>query len=65
MFERFAIDVLLESSVTGAARILRLTWDEAWHLVRRAVKRGQASQKPAPFRVMGVTKRRSRVVSAT
>jgi transposase len=54
MFERFAIDVLLESSVTGAARILGLSWDEAWHLVRRAVKRGQAAQKPEPLRLMGV-----------
>jgi transposase len=29
MFERFAIDVLLETDVLGAARILNITWDEA------------------------------------
>jgi transposase len=54
MFERFAIDVLLESSVKGAARILRLSWDEAWHLAERAVKRGQAAQQPEPLRLMGI-----------
>jgi transposase len=39
-FERWAIDVLRECSVTGAARLLRLTWDEAWGIKERAVARG-------------------------
>jgi hypothetical protein len=47
MFERFAIDVLLESSVMGAARILRLSWDEAWHLAERAVKTRTGSAQQA------------------
>jgi transposase len=40
MFERFAIDVLRETDVLGATRILRITWDEAWHILKRAVARG-------------------------
>ena len=44
-FERLAIDVLKECDVEGAARLLRLSWDEAWHLMDRAVARGRA-RKP-------------------
>jgi transposase len=40
LFERLAIDVLCECDVAGAAGLLRLSWDEAWHLVARAVARG-------------------------
>jgi transposase len=46
LFERLAVDVFKECDVTGAARILRLSWDEAWHLMERAVERGQ-QRKPA------------------
>jgi transposase len=42
LFERLAIDLLRECSVTGAGRLLRVTWDEAWGIKRRAVKRGLA-----------------------
>ena len=45
LFERLAIDVLKECDVEGAARLLRLSWDEAWHLMDRAVVRGLA-RKP-------------------
>src|SRR5213593_252649 len=45
LFERLAIDVLTETDVSGAARLLRLSWDEAWHLMDRAVARGLA-QRP-------------------
>ena len=44
-FERLAIDVLRECSVTGVARLLRLTWDEAWGIKQRAVARG-LSRRP-------------------
>lgn len=40
LFERFAIDVLKETDVAGAAKILGLSWDEAHHLMERAVARG-------------------------
>jgi transposase len=42
LFERLAIDLLRECSVTGAGRLLRITWDEAWGIKGRAVKRGLA-----------------------
>jgi transposase len=40
LFERLAIDVLQESDILGATRILRISWDEAWHILERAVERG-------------------------
>jgi transposase len=45
LFERFAIDVMLETDGTGAAKILGLSWDEVQHLKERAVTRGRA-RKP-------------------
>jgi transposase len=45
LFERFAIDVLLETDVAGAAKILGLSWDEAHHLQQRAVERGLARKE--------------------
>ena len=40
LFERLAIDVLRETDVLGATGILRISWDEAWHIMERAVERG-------------------------
>jgi transposase len=40
LFERLALEVLRECDIEGACRILRISWDEAWHLVERAVRRG-------------------------
>ena len=52
LFERLAIDVLKEATVRGATRILRISWDEAWHLMQRAVKRGlQAKDQSVPARL--------------
>jgi transposase len=48
LFERLAVDVLKECDVLGATRILRVSWDEAWQLMERAVRRGQAAK---PHRV--------------
>ncbi|WP_243367386.1 transposase family protein [Fundidesulfovibrio soli] len=42
LMERLIIDVLTEhATVTGTRRILRLTWDEAWGVLERAVRRGR------------------------
>jgi hypothetical protein len=41
LFERLAIDVLQETDIQGATRILRISWDEAWHILERVVERGQ------------------------
>ena len=40
LFERFAIDVLRETSRKAACKVLRTTWDEADGIVQRAVDRG-------------------------
>lgn len=44
LFEALAIDILLAANVKKAAEILRITWDEAWHLMERAVCRGRAAK---------------------
>lgn len=54
LFERLAIDVLLETSVSGASVILGLSWDEAFHIMERAVARGLVSRPHCAPRVMGV-----------
>jgi transposase len=53
-FERHAIDVLLETDVLGGARLLNLSWDEAWHLMERAVERGQRAKKQRVIPFLGV-----------
>ena len=44
LFERLAIDVLTACDVASAAGLLRISWDEAWHLMDRAVTRGLAAK---------------------
>ncbi len=41
LIERLAIDVLGQCDVTRATKILRLSWDEAWGIMERAVRRGR------------------------
>jgi transposase len=54
LFERFAIDVLLETDVSGAAKILGISWDEAHHLMQRAVARGRARKPRGLARRIGI-----------
>ena len=54
MFERLAIDVLSQCDVSGATRILRISWDEAWHLMKRAVQRGRERKARKIVRHIGV-----------
>jgi transposase len=54
MFERFAIDVLRETAVLGATRILRISWDQAHHLMQRAVERGLLRRGPMQLEHVGV-----------
>ena len=54
LFERLAIDVLKETDVLGAARILRISWDEAWGIMERAVQRGLLTRQPGLVTKMGV-----------
>ena len=53
-FERHAIAVLLETDVLGGSRLLRLSWHEAWHIMERAVARGQQAKKRRLIRRLGV-----------
>jgi transposase len=55
LMERLVIDVILQcSTLTGACRILRISWDEAWGVMARAVARGQARKAARPYRYLGV-----------
>jgi len=40
LFERFANEVLQETSIEAATRILGISWDEVWYVLHRAVERG-------------------------
>ena len=52
LFERLAIDLMLECSVAGACAILRISWDEADGIKQRAVKRGlERKGHPVPRRL--------------
>lgn len=53
-FESHAIDVLLEADVLGAAKLLRLSWDQAWGLMERAVARGLKAKRRRVIRHLGV-----------
>ena len=55
LMERLIIDLIQQcSTVTGACRIARVTWDEAWGVMRRAVARGQARKVATPIPYIGV-----------
>jgi transposase len=54
LFERLAIDVLKETDVLGATRILRISWDEAWYLMERAVRRGLATKEKRVVAKIGI-----------
>lgn len=54
LFERLAIDVLGQCDVSGATRILRISWDEAWGVMQRAVTRGRARKQARVMRRIGV-----------
>lgn len=54
MFERLVIDVLHETDVSGAARILRMSWDEVWAVAERAVARGLERKRRRPIPFIGV-----------
>ena len=59
LFERVAIDLLRECSVTGGAELLRITWDEAWGIKARAVRRGLARRQHEVVAQVGVARRPS------
>lgn len=54
LFEALAIAVLREASVSGAAKLLGLSWDEAHGIMQRAVQRGLAARDELDLTVIGV-----------
>jgi transposase len=44
LFEALAVNVLLAANIERAAGLLRISWDQAWHLMERAVLRGRATK---------------------
>jgi transposase len=54
LFERLAIDVMKECSVTAACDILGISWDEADGIKQRAVARGLERKKAQPITRLGV-----------
>ena len=59
-FERFAIDVLKETDISGAANILDTTWDACWGIMERAVARGKALKKHQVPALIGVDEKAAR-----
>lgn len=55
LLERLIIDLITQcSTVSGACRIARVTWDEAWGVMERAVTRGLARRAAVPRPYIGV-----------
>jgi transposase len=54
LFERLAIDLMRECSVSAACEILRMSWDEADGIKQRAVTRGLARKEAQPAQRLGV-----------
>lgn len=53
-FEEWAIRVLRETDVQGAAELLQISWDQAWAIMERAVARGQQRKRRRVIRFLGV-----------
>lgn len=54
LFEAMAIRILKETTVSGLARVMGLTWDEAEGILERAVERGLARRADEPLRFVGI-----------
>jgi transposase len=54
LFEALGVTVLRATNVKRAGEILRITWDEAWHIMERAVLRGRAAKGQSMPSLLGV-----------
>ena len=54
LFERLAIDLMLECSIAGACKELRISWDEADGIKQRAVARGLERRQAEPLRLLNI-----------
>ena len=48
LFERLAIELLLRTSLAAGARLLKISWEEAWGIQKRAVERGLSRKEIRP-----------------
>ncbi len=54
LFERFAIEVLGNTHIQAARKILGISWDEAWHLMHRSVQRALRLKPTRIISLLGV-----------
>ena len=55
LMERMIIQALLACQTTkGACELMRISWDQAWHVTQRAVARGQARKEAVVVPQIGV-----------
>jgi transposase len=54
LFEALGITVLRATNVKRAGEILRISWDEAWHIMERAVIRGRTAKGQSMPSLLGV-----------
>ena len=61
LMERFVIDVLGHcQNITAACRLIDISWDQASHVMHRAVQRGLARRTGEPVKHLGVDEKRFR-----
>lgn len=55
LMERFAIDIIKRAqNTTAACDIMKMSWDEVWGIMERAVKRGKIKKKDGIVKKVGV-----------
>lgn len=54
LFEALAVNVLLAAKIERAAGLLGISWDQAWHLMERAVLRGRSAKGDTLPKQIGV-----------
>ena len=57
LFEHFAIDVLRQTNIKATCQILRISWDEAWYILHRAVGHGLSRKEKRVIPRYGVDKK--------
>jgi transposase len=58
LMERLIIDVLTEcATLTGARPIMRITWDEAWGVMKKAVRRGRKRKQSKLLDILALTRK--------
>jgi len=55
LMERFVIEVLQAcQTIKGACQLVGISWDQAWHVMERAVARGRARKEAIPAARIGI-----------